>query len=325
MLSVTCLVTTELVSTTVAVFIGGGSGGGIRAFCSAAVGSWKISGWSLIFQCPWVTKSKFRWQARLCIRAYFSRTLTWIPSSLATVIQFTRWLCSFAMALYFAHRFCEWVTIRSRSEAVDTTIADLCRFLGIITDGLERSGNSDPSVLVPFAPVLFTASVASGARPAVVPTGVRRFAPRFRRAPARVISMGTRFEATSSAARRRAASFCSWAKRSRRWRWSSLRVRFSSRARSRASFSACFCFWRNSRSRCLASFLSWLSRFCSLLAFWRRSCSSARSADLACCWAFVRRAWADRLFVKTPDCCCAWDPELGPAELVDAFAPDSAS
>mmetsp|Transcript_19626 Transcript_19626/g.45782 ORF Transcript_19626/g.45782 Transcript_19626/m.45782 type:complete len:709 (+) Transcript_19626:171-2297(+) len=249
-----------------------GSGGGIRAFCSAAVGSWKISGWSLIFQCPWATKSKFRWRARLCIRAYFSRTLTWIPSSFATVIQLTRWLCSLAIALYLAHRFWEWVTIRFRSEAVDTTMADRCRFFG--TAAAKTTA---------FARLAAFLDDVSGS----CPSGVFN---RFRKAPALVISIGTRFEATRSAARRSAASFCCWAKFSRCCRCMSLRIRFSSRAFSRASFSACFCFWTNSRSRCLASFLFWEMRFCSRLAFALRSCSSARSADLACCWALERRA-----------------------------------
>mmetsp|Transcript_11601 Transcript_11601/g.33388 ORF Transcript_11601/g.33388 Transcript_11601/m.33388 type:complete len:282 (+) Transcript_11601:1003-1848(+) len=272
-------------------------------------------------------KSKFRWQALECIRAYFSRTLTWIPSSLATVIQLTRWLCSLAMALYLAHRFCEWVTIRSRSEAVETTMADRWRFLGPTP---SPPNASTPPTGVP--PELGTedapAKVAAGtillaATPGLPSSGLRwspstaaGFLPRPRpRPPARVISMGTRFEATSSAALRRAASFCSWANRSRSCRCSSLRVRFSSRAFSRATFSACFCFWRNSRSRCRASFLSWERRRCSRLAFWRRSCSRARSADLACCWALVSRAWAVLwLAAKT------WLLPLLPAEAPDELS-----
>ena len=42
------------------VSITGGKGGGIFAIRSACVGSWNISGWSLIFQCPFVSKSKSR-------------------------------------------------------------------------------------------------------------------------------------------------------------------------------------------------------------------------------------------------------------------------
>mmetsp|Transcript_8096 Transcript_8096/g.12655 ORF Transcript_8096/g.12655 Transcript_8096/m.12655 type:complete len:417 (-) Transcript_8096:2460-3710(-) len=71
------------------VVAGSGGGGGIFAFCSACVGSKKICGWSFIFQCPFFFQSNPLCSARECILWYFSRTLTCIPSSRATVIQLT--------------------------------------------------------------------------------------------------------------------------------------------------------------------------------------------------------------------------------------------
>mmetsp|Transcript_4080 Transcript_4080/g.8512 ORF Transcript_4080/g.8512 Transcript_4080/m.8512 type:complete len:252 (-) Transcript_4080:416-1171(-) len=200
--------------------------------------------WSFILRWPFLSKSKPRCIARACMRAYFSRTLTLIPRSFATVAQLTFWLCSLAISLYFSQRALAVLTIWSRSAAVDTTMEDLKDFFvhGILfTSHASVSSAADGVANGIFPGACGTRS--GGAPPSEVCCGVGGAGIPL------VISMGIRLLTTTSAARCSAASLSLCCSRSLCSRSSALRRRFASRSTSRTIRSCCLRSAVASRSR----------------------------------------------------------------------------